>query len=205
MHACRYCGLFEQAIAAHAEARRLDPNVPTSLEQTVLMTGDVERLLAIAPVATSVGSDSVIPVIGLGLAGRRDEARAALAMHRKAAQIEVFHAYADSLLAWLDQRPADMLKSILALEGLKIMDDPEAMFQEGWLLCDAGEHETGLGFLRRAVDKGYTVATTLRQSAAFDALRGRSAFERLLADAQTGREQALSAFREAGGETLLGR
>ena len=39
VHACRYCGLFEQSIAAHAEARRLDPNVPTSLEQTLLMAG----------------------------------------------------------------------------------------------------------------------------------------------------------------------
>ena len=40
VHACRYCGLFEQSIAAHAEARRLDPNMPTSFEQTLLMTGD---------------------------------------------------------------------------------------------------------------------------------------------------------------------
>ena len=39
---CRYCGLFEQSIAAHAEARRLDPNVPTSLEQTLLMAGDID-------------------------------------------------------------------------------------------------------------------------------------------------------------------
>ena len=31
VHACRYCGLYEQSIAAHTEARRLDPNVPTSL------------------------------------------------------------------------------------------------------------------------------------------------------------------------------
>ena len=30
-------------IAAHEEARRLDPNVPTSYEQTLLMTGDIER------------------------------------------------------------------------------------------------------------------------------------------------------------------
>ena len=27
VHACRYCGLYEQSLAAHAEARRLDPNV----------------------------------------------------------------------------------------------------------------------------------------------------------------------------------
>jgi serine/threonine protein kinase/tetratricopeptide (TPR) repeat protein len=205
VHACRYCGLFEQATLAHAEARRLDPNVPSSLEQTVLMTGDIERLLAIAPVATSVGSDSVIPVIGLGLAGRRDEARAALEVHRKAAQIDIFHAYADSLLAWLDRRPADMLKSAMTLEGLKIMQDPEAMFQQGWLLCDAGEHETGLGFLRRAIDKGYAVADTLRASPSFDAVRGDAGFLRLLSDAEADRALALAAFREAGGERLLGR
>ena len=36
VHACRYCGLYEHSIAAHAEARRLDPNVPTSFEQTLL-------------------------------------------------------------------------------------------------------------------------------------------------------------------------
>ena len=42
VHACRYCGLFEQAIDAHAEARRLDPNVPTSFEQTIMMSGDLD-------------------------------------------------------------------------------------------------------------------------------------------------------------------
>ena len=47
VHACRYCGLYEQSIAAHEEARRLDPNVPTSLEQTLLMTGDIDRLLTV--------------------------------------------------------------------------------------------------------------------------------------------------------------
>ena len=37
VHACRYCGLYDQSIAAHAEARRLDPNVPTGVEQTLLL------------------------------------------------------------------------------------------------------------------------------------------------------------------------
>ena len=46
VHACRYCGLFEESIAAHAEARRLDPNVATSFEQTLLLTRDIERLVA---------------------------------------------------------------------------------------------------------------------------------------------------------------
>ena len=75
VHACRYCGLFEQSIAAHAEARRLDPNVPTSVEQTLLMTGDIDRLLRAESPPTGGGADEGIRVIGLGLAGRRDDAR----------------------------------------------------------------------------------------------------------------------------------
>src|SRR5262249_43785195 len=72
VHACRYCGLHEQSVAAHREARRLDPNVPTSVEQTLLMTGDLERLLAAERPFAITGGDEVIRAIGLGLAGRRD-------------------------------------------------------------------------------------------------------------------------------------
>ena len=74
VHACRYCGLYAESIAAHAEARRLDPNVPTSFEQTLLMTGDIERLLAVERPSDALRSDDVIRVIGLGLAARYDEA-----------------------------------------------------------------------------------------------------------------------------------
>ena len=91
-----------------------------------------------------------------------------------------------------------------ALSTLKIQDDPEAIFQEGWLLCDVGEHEQGLAYLQRAVAKGYFVAPTLAGSRQFDALRNDPAFQALLADAEAGRQQALAAFREAGGERLLG-
>jgi hypothetical protein len=85
------------------------------------------------------------------------------------------------------------------------MDDPEAIFQQGWLFCDAGEQERGLDYLRRAVDKGYFVAPTLSGRPHFDGLRSNPAFQEVLTRAQAGREQALAAFREAGGERLLGR
>src|SRR4030095_1290600 len=37
VHACRYAGLFEASIAAHHEARRLDPAIRTGVPQTGLM------------------------------------------------------------------------------------------------------------------------------------------------------------------------
>jgi TolB-like protein len=209
VHACRYCGLFEQSVAAHEEARRLDPNVPTSLEQTLLMMGDTDRLIGIQTPPVVAGVDDGIRVIGLGLAGRTDEARRLLTIMRRAianaGQIRAFEPWTDYLLAWLDRRPSGMVDSITTLSALKIRDDPEAMFQEGWLLCDVSEHERGLGYLRRAVDKGYFAVPTLANHRSFDGVRGNGAFRQILADAEAGQGRALAAFREADGERLLGR
>jgi len=213
VHACRYCGLYEQSIAAHEEARRLDPNVPTSVEQTLLMMGDVERLFAIARPRGAGSGDSGIRAIGLGLAGRREEALITLRELRQAPPIPAFRPWADYLLAWLERRPADMRAASSALLGwgsspegrpLRIMEDPEAIFQQGWLFSDVGEAETGIEHLRRSVARGYSVAPTLRDSPAFDALRADRGFAAVVAEAEAGRDEALSAFRAAGGERILG-
>jgi eukaryotic-like serine/threonine-protein kinase len=205
VHACRYCGLYDESIAAHAEARRLDPNVPTSIDQTILMTGDIDRLLGIALPSVVAGADDGIRVIGLGLAGRRDEARRRLDMMRSASRIPVFKFWIEYLDAWLDRRTTDMLGFRVAFTTLKIRNDPEAIFQEGWMMCDVGDYEQGLPHLRRAVDKGYYVAPTLSSSHVFDAVRSNPVFLGVLSDAEAGRRRALAAFRAAGGDRLLGQ
>ena len=204
VHACRYCGLFDEAIAAHAEARRLDPNVPTSLEQTLLMKGDIDRLVDIELPLVIAGADDGIRVIGLGLSGRRDEARAMLSAMQRASRIRAFQSWIHYLMAWLDGRPIDMMMDP-SLGPLKINNDPEAVFQEGWLLCDVGEHERGFEYLQRAVTKGYFVVPTLATWPQFDPLRDTPAFQSLLARAEEGRRHALDAFTAAGGNRLLGR
>ena len=204
VHACRYCGLYEQSVAAHIEARRLDPNVPTSLDQTLLMAGDLEQLLSLERPLIIAGADDVIRAIGLGLAGRREEARRALLEMRRPSHLPVFQAWIDYLMAWLERRTSDMRLSLAAERQLKIQEDPEAIFQEGWLLCDAGEYENGLEHIRRAVTKGYFVVPTLQRSPQFDPQRGAPAFEAILAEAEAGRQQALTSFQTAGGERLLG-
>jgi serine/threonine protein kinase/tetratricopeptide (TPR) repeat protein len=204
VHACRYCGLFEQSLAAHAEARRLDPNVPTSVEQTLLMTGDVDRLLAMAAPGVVAGADDGIRAIALGLAGRRDEARQKLIDMKHVSRIPLFQDWIDYLLTWVERRALDMSHRRHARGDFTIDDDPEAMFQEGWLFCDVGEHQAGLDFVRKAIRKGYFVAPTLVKWPQFDALRGDPEFVSLLAEAEQGRARALQAFRDAGGERLLG-
>lgn len=204
VHACRYCGLYAESIAAHAEARRLDPNVRTGFDQTLLMMADFERLLAIEPPTVVAGADDVIRVIAFGLAGRRDEARAALSELRSAAAIPAFQMWKGHLLNWLNRAGGNMREGV-SLGGLAIEQDPEAIFQQGWLLSDVGEYEHALGFLERAVAKGYFAVPTLRNARHFDGIRNDPRFQKILAAAEAGQQQALAAFREAGGERLLGR
>jgi eukaryotic-like serine/threonine-protein kinase len=202
-HACRYSGLNEESLAADAEARRLDPNIATSYLETLLNNGDLDKLLATDP--RLEGADDGIQVIGLGMAGRYEEARQALARMKRTPRIPAFEAWISYLDAWLHKRTADMLGGVIALSHLKILDDPEAIFLEGWMLCDVGEYEHGMKHLEQAVSRSYFVAPTLARSRQFDALRDNPRFQSLLADAEAGRQLALKGFREAGGDRLLGR
>jgi TolB-like protein len=205
VHACRYAGLFDESLAAHAEARRLDPNITTSFQQTMLMQRDIDRLLDVDPRDRVPGGDDGIRVIGLGFAGRRDEAREVLAAISQRPRIPTFHRWAAHLSAWLDRRPDDMVSTVHTLSAFKIFDDPEAIFQEGWMFCDAGDYERGLDYLQRAVARGYFVAPTLAVWPQFDPLRDNPTFKTLVADAEAGRQRALAAFQEAGGGVLLAR
>jgi TolB-like protein len=203
VHALRYCGLFEQSIVAHDEARRLDPNVPTSVEQTVMMTCDIDRLLAFTP-RTRGDLDHGIQVIGLGLAGRRDEARQSLDQIAPGSGLQTRHTWKNYLAAWLDYRLDDMRAGHVTMSRLMIMEDPEAIFQMGRLLCDVGDVEEGMEHLQRAVRKNYFVVPTLKAGREFDRIRDEPLFRAVMAEAQEGHRHALSAFREAGGERLFG-
>jgi serine/threonine protein kinase len=203
VHACRYCGLFEQSIAAHEEARRLDPHIVTGLEQTLLMSGQYERLIALEQ-GKGGGSDAA-RMFAMIVTGRREEALQHLASIYASTEVPAFRGWASYFEAWLRRDAEGMLAARDSMSHLKVMEDPEALFYGGWAFCEAGYPERGLDLLRRAVSKGYFVAGTLRRNPHFSEVRSDPRFQKILADATAGRDQALVLFRDRRGERLLGR
>jgi serine/threonine protein kinase/tetratricopeptide (TPR) repeat protein len=204
VHVCRYCGLYHESIVAHDEARRLDPHARTSVAETLLLAGQFDRILALEPPPLTESANDGNRILALGLSGRVSEAKQMLSEMRKTSNVAVFRVFADFLDAWLDRRPDRIVLDTLAFGGLKIKDDPEATFNQGWLLCDLGEYERGIHSLRRAVEMGYSVAPTLTGSPQFDAVRQDPAFQSVLAQAEADRDAARRAFLDAGGDRLLG-
>src|SRR5262249_1459548 len=148
------------------------------------------------------GGDEGIRVIGLGFAGRLDEAKALLGGVGQTATNETWEHWRTYLAAWLDRRVDDMISMIESFPKLKIFEDPEAVFQEGWLFCDVGQHARGIDCMRRAVARGYFPAATLTKWPQFDPIRDDPEFVALRAAVEAGRQRAREAFRAAGGEQI---
>ena len=196
VHACRYCGLLEASEAAHREARRLDPHIWTSFVYTLWARADMARLLA----ETADAGDFQLRLLALEGLGRRDEALAGLKAVPTAALTPVFAAMRNSLIALFEQAPdaAEAFASMVSAHR-----DPEAFFIYASVQARFGDHERALERLTRSVLGGFTVPQALLDHPWLDGLRG-PRLASLVEHAEAAREQARRAFREAGGEELLG-
>ncbi len=170
------------------------------------MTGDIDALLAMQAPTLIAGADDGIRVIAPGPGRTSRRGRVRLAAMRESSRIPLFVGWMDYIAAWLDGSARNVTEEIerAGLGILKIQDDPEAIFQEGWLSATSASTSAGSPISSGRSAKGYFVAPTLTRWPQFDALRGEPRFQALLAPAEAGRARALAAFREAGGERLLG-
>jgi hypothetical protein len=197
VHACRYAGLLDASVAAHEEARRLDPTIPTSVVNTYSMLGQFERILRL-----DGAGDSDPKVLALYRLGRKAEARA-LWQPAPADAPPTYKAWDDMIVACLSDAPNARELAEHAVDRMN-WDDPEGYTAGAIILCGLGSHELALRALRRAVDGGFAATEPLEHDPWLAPLRGDPRFAAVLRDAHLRRNEALAVFRAEGGERVLG-
>jgi TolB-like protein/tetratricopeptide (TPR) repeat protein len=197
VHTCRYSGLLEASLAAHREAQRLDPHLATGIVHTYWLRGEFELVLAHA-------DDE----------GRATRAFALLALGRQAEALDAWDDFARALSpqtgevrAWLHDAREFLGQSETSrpavLKSLQGVFDPEERFFVGTQAAQLAMPEA-VTILGQAVDAGYPALDALTRHPWIAPIRAEPGFDDVLRRAGDGRDRALAAFREAGGEALLG-
>ena len=197
VHACRYAGLLDASTAAHEEARRLDPTIPTSIVNTYVMRGEFERILRVDD-----DGDPDRKVMALYRLGRRQEALA-LWQPAPADAPPTYKAWDDMIVACLSDAPDARERAEHAV-GRMSWGDPEGYTVGGILLCRLGSHEMALQALGMAVEGGFVVTEPLEDDPWLAPLRDEPRFAAILTRARARRDEALEVFRAEGGDRLLG-
>jgi len=196
-HVCRYCGLLQAALAAHREARRLDPLVPTSVNHTYFMLGDYQKALE------SSGSDFGYCLgLTLALLGRTDEAISTLRQREQINPPRLGRLYLTSLRALLE---ANREESLEASEELRkaTFRDPEGMYYLARQISYLGQAPEALEMLSRAIDNGFFCYPAMVRDPWFEALRTRTEFTDLLHKSHQLCREASASFLAASGDSLL--
>jgi serine/threonine protein kinase/tetratricopeptide (TPR) repeat protein len=197
VHACRYAGLLEASVAAHEEARRLDPTISTSVTNSFFLMGDFERVLREAPV-----NDSDLVSMALYRLGRKAEA---LAKWRPvpADGPSMAKDWDEVMVACLSDAPGARELAERATER-NAWKDPEGHMFNATILAWMGSNEQSLRLLRMAVENGFHVPDALLSDAWLAPLRTDPRFNEIVKLAQLRRREALDVFQAEGGERLLG-
>jgi TolB-like protein/predicted Ser/Thr protein kinase len=197
-HVCRYCGLLQPALAAHEEARRLDPQIPTSVNNTYFLLGDYQQALETG--AADFGYTSAISLPALG---RTSEAAALLRERERTDPPRLGKLYLTSLRALLEGNRAESLAASDELLDATFRD-PEGMFYLARQLGYLKEEVKALTMLRRSIDHGFFCYASMIRDPWLDSLRGSTEFTELLRKAQGLHRQAVDSFVGLGGNSLLG-
>jgi serine/threonine protein kinase len=199
VHVCRFCGLLEASVAAHVQARRLDPQVDTSICNTYLVLGDYERTLE-----TSRGIHPYLGPLAFIMLGRNADA---VELSRKIDLSTVRHALAR--YAFRAVRALAEGDRTAALEMTRqavgaISHGPEELFYFARHLAYLEQPEEAVVVLARAVEQGFFCHPALISDPWLDPLRSSPGFRAVVQIARMRHEQAAQVFAESGGERLLG-
>ncbi len=195
--ACRYCGLLDASVAAHARARELEPKIRTSVGHTWFLQGDHARVATL-----KIADYPYIVAISLAEQGRGKEVLPALLElePRLPVRLRDFVVAARTLL---ENHPAE---SIAAVGRIVASDfrDPEGLFYLSRHLARLDERNPALDLLERVVASGFFCFPMMARDPWLDSLRKKPAFTKLLRRAETLHQEALVAFERLDGAKVLG-
>jgi eukaryotic-like serine/threonine-protein kinase len=194
VQACRFCGLHEASIAAHAHAHRLDPALGTSVMHTYFVAGRYREVIDVS--GEVKGYVYALSLHGLG---RSDEALAAVRRLETDGGRVI-----DMVIAARALVEGDRSASVRALErATKAMADPEAFYYAARHFAHLDEPRLALDALTTSIRGGYFCYEPLTEDAWFESIRSEREFQLLLDEARVGSESAAAAFRDAAGPDAL--
>jgi DNA-binding winged helix-turn-helix (wHTH) protein len=197
VQACRYCGLLEASVAAHARARALDKAQPTGVYHSLWQLGDIEgaeRETVRAPLLEA-----------LLVAGRGEPERAAAMLREREERgpTSLLRHMMGSYRGVFEKRPDVALENAQCV--FDAFPDPEAVYYVARTVAFFGDTRA-IAALSRALDHGYggIFRLLVRPDSWLDPLRAVPEFEALRARARDAYGECVAAYASAGGEGLLG-
>ena len=199
VQACRYCGLLDASLSAHALARRLDPMIQTPVVHSYFMIGDYEAALA----ACNEMDLGYVDAMVLTALGRVDEALALLRERESQLDHESPVAvYITSLRAQLEGKHEEMVDSIRRWGPLQ--RDAEGCYYTARQLAHVGAHDEAITCLERSLAGGYFCLPAVERDPWLDGLRSLDRFRDYVGRVRERHQRAVVSFEVAGGPKLLG-
>jgi DNA-binding winged helix-turn-helix (wHTH) protein/TolB-like protein len=194
---CRFCGLLVASVTAHERARKLDPQIATSVSHTYYQLGDYDSALA----NIAVGAWA-IEGMTLGTIGRTADAVAAFHKVEQSGAPAPMRAFVTAWSAMFEQNYQESLNA--AEQCIQHYLDPEGVFYMGLIMAHLGESERALTVLSESMDRGFSPIHVLRRNPWFDGLRSTAQFNDLIKSAEAHFVEADEVYRSAGGPQVLG-
>lgn len=195
--ACRYCGLLDASVAAHAGARDLEPTFHTSVGHTWFLQADYARVATV-----KIAEFPYIVAISLAELGRAEEAVLLL----RALESKVPTRLRDFIVAARTLLEGNAAESITAVGRIVSSDfrDPEGLFYLSRHLARLHELGPALDLFERVVASGFFCVPAMARDPWLDSLRKKPVFTKLLRRAEAGHREAVAAFDRLGGNKVLG-
>jgi serine/threonine protein kinase len=194
VQACRYCGELQASIAAHERAKRLDPNIATSISHTHFLLCAYQKILA---------GGYYLDAAAMASLGREEGTVALLREREKTSRSAgAIGAMMQSLRALLE---GDRILALRYVDEIEAggMKDPESLFYTARHLARLNEHDRAVDMLLKVIDQNFICDFSLAHDPWLSPLRSHPRFELLSCRASERRREAHDVFVASGGEQLL--